>query len=231
MNKKIFHVDTVIFDLDGTLVDTAPDLCAAMNHVLEDLRRPHLELQAVRHMVGHGVRKLIEAGLKATGGIPKDRDMDAEQALFLTHYRHNIARLSQPFPGAMDLIKRLKDNDIALGLCTNKPQDLTLRLLDALDLHPYFSSIIGGDALPHCKPHPMHINQVLHELGAQSDALMVGDTQTDVDAARASDIPVAVVSFGYSARPAIELGADGVAESFAHLSQMIKIKTHRKTRR
>jgi len=217
-----FPVSRVVFDLDGTLVDTAPDLGAAMNHVLDEAGRPPVRLETVRHMVGLGARRLLEAGLEATGGRLSATEEDALLEKFLGHYRENVARLSRPFPGARDLLETLADRGIALGLCTNKPQRLTEALMVALGYDHFFASIVGGDALAVRKPHPAHLRHVLERLGADGPALLVGDSEVDLKTARAAGVPVILVDFGYSTRPVLELGADGVVGNLGLLGTMIR---------
>lgn len=218
-----FDASRIVFDLDGTLVDTAPDLCAAMNHVLAGIDRPPLALPLVRHLVGQGARRLLERGLAESGGLNAD-DPDFEMLLprFLDHYRANIATASRPFAGALDLLDDLKARRIPMGLCTNKPQGLTEALLDALGLAHYFPVVIGGDALPARKPDPVHLDGVLAGLGT-GPALLIGDTVTDLKAARASRIPVLIARFGYSPEPVDSLGADAVFDSFFELSTLLRL--------
>ncbi|GER04873.1 phosphoglycolate phosphatase [Iodidimonas nitroreducens] len=227
MPKTSFQVDKIIFDLDGTLVDSAPDLCAAMNHVLATLDRPSLPLADVRSMVGLGARALIGQGLKATGGIPDGFMIDQPLDLFIRHYRANIARHSQPYAGAHDVLRLLKERGFALGLCTNKPQDLALSLLDALSMRSYFTSITGGDALPFAKPHPMHLDHVRQSLPGRGAAVMIGDSITDAKAARASQMDVILVSFGYSPEPVESLGADLIISDLRALPGLIVKENHR----
>lgn len=220
---KRFPVSKLVFDLDGTLVDTAPDLAAAMNHALGEAGRPPVPLDDVRHMVGLGARRLLEAGLEATGGRI---DAAGEAALlerFLDNYRENVARLSRPFPGAGELLAELAGRGIALGLCTNKPQGLTETLMTTLGFDRFFASIVGGDALAVRKPDPAHLRHVIDRLGGDGPALFVGDSEVDLETARAAGVPVILVDFGYSARPASEMGADGVIGDLKDLFDMFDV--------
>lgn len=219
---KIFRAARVVFDLDGTLVDTAPDLAAAMNHVLAGMGRPALPEASVRAMVGAGARALIERGLAATGGVPAEFDMAPALQRFLDWYSANIVRATRPFPGAEALLGELSAAGIALGLCTNKPQALTEALLEGLGLARWFGCVAGADAVSARKPDPAHLDHVLDRLGGDGPALMVGDTATDVAAARALGLPVVLVDFGYSPVPARTLGGDAVVGSLAELAAMIR---------
>ncbi len=219
-----FRAARVIFDLDGTLVDTAPDLSAALNHVLTAAGGTPLALEDVRHMVGAGARALIERGIAANGSRLADADRDGMLDLFLRHYEAHIADRSRPFPGAAALLERLGAAGVALGLCTNKPQALTLALLDALDLRRHFAAIVGADAAPGKKPHPAHLECVLARLGGDGPAVMIGDSPTDVAAARAFGIPVIAVDYGYSPVPPAELGADALIADLAALAPLLRLE-------
>ena len=215
-----FSVAAVVFDLDGTLVDTAPDLTAALNHVVRESGRPVLAPPLVRDMIGDGVAKLIKRGFAESGGGPNASDMPALTDLFLAHYHAGIADQSRAFPGVVDTLEQLAARGIALGVCTNKPRAATESLLKALDLRWYFAGVADGDG-PR-KPDPRSLLGLLERMGKPPEsAIMVGDSQNDVAASRAAGVPVIVVTFGYTKTPARELGADLVIESFAELPSAI----------
>lgn len=215
---KKFNATTVIFDLDGTLVDTAPDLTLALNHVLGEAGRECVQNAGVRHMVGHGARALIVKGLRDTGELLNDAEIDAMFEDFIEFYASHIAEASRPFPGAVAYLTRLGDAGIKLGLCTNKPQDLTEALLSALDLTRHFDVIAGGDRFAARKPDPLHVTGTLELLGARADeTLFIGDSETDLAAARAAGVPIALVTFGYSRDPVESLLPDAVIESYEGL--------------
>ncbi|MBI3452562.1 MAG: phosphoglycolate phosphatase [Rhodospirillales bacterium] len=209
----------IVFDLDGTLVDSAPDLSAALNRLLVEHRRATVPLAAVRQMVGDGAAKLVERGFSATGGMPAETAPLVRR--FLEIYTAGIADLSRPFPGVTAALDRFAAAGIALGVCTNKPTPASRALLDALDLTRFFAAILGGDG-PVRKPDPRHLTAVLDQLGAApAAALMVGDSMNDVAVARAAKVPVVAVSFGYTKVPAAELGADALIDDFAELPGLI----------
>lgn len=212
---------TIVFDLDGTLVDTAPDLADAMNAVLASLGRPPATLDTVRHLVGLGARRLIAAGLDQAGAPPLDDvDMDAALEDFLRHYEANIAAQSQPFPGAETALAELDAAGARLAICTNKPERLARLLLDALDLSRYFRAIIGADTFSTKKPFAEpYLGAVARAGGAPESSLMVGDSETDVKTAAAAARPVIVMSFGYSEKAASELGGDVVLDDYVALPQ------------
>ena len=205
--------DAVIFDLDGTLVDTAPDILAYLNDMLDELGRPGLDLAAVRSMIGDGVKSLMIRGLEASGGIPDAVDLDDLFHRYLERYSAEPVRSSQPYPGMVDALEALSNAGVKLGVCTNKPQTPTDRLLARLGLDRYFGAAIGGDALAIKKPDPDHLLAVLDRLQVEPQhAVLIGDSDTDLKTAHAAGIPCILVSFGYTAIPASELGADRVID-------------------
>ena len=189
----------VIFDLDGTLVDTAPDLMRATNHVLAARGRRPITMDEVRVFVGHGARVLLTRGLAATGGLPQGYDVEPDYLAFVDYYRDNIAEESAPFPGTIDLLERLRAEGIGLGVCTNKLEDLSVRLLEALDMQRYFGSVVGPDTIGIAKPDARPFRESVARLGlANPRAVMVGDSETDVLTARNAGVPVIGVPFGYT---------------------------------
>ncbi len=204
----------VIFDLDGTLVDTAPDLCAALNHALVALGRAAVDAATVRHLVGHGARALIERGLALSGG-GGEVDIARALPLFLADYAAHIADGSRPFDGAEAALDALSAAGVACAICTNKPVALAEALLAALGWGGRFASVLGGDSLAARKPDPMHVVATAAAAGLPlADAVFVGDTSVDVAAARAAGVPVIVVGFGFADGPVAALRADAVIEHF-----------------
>ncbi len=213
----------VIFDLDGTLVDTAPDLMRATNHVLEGLGRRPLEMPEVRAFVGHGARALLTRGLAATGGLPDAYDVEADYRRFVDFYSRNIAAGSAPFPGLVKLLERLKAEGFGLGVCTNKLEGLSVQLLDALDLSKYFGSVVGPDTIGIAKPDPKPFFEAVQRLNLEAPrAIMVGDSETDVLTARNAGVPVIAVPFGYTPRPVQEFGPDRMISHFDEAYDVIE---------
>lgn len=207
----------VLFDLDGTLVDSLPDLAWAMNQLLGELGREPTTLAEMRTWVGDGAAVLVERCLMATGGLPEQPLAEAIKR-FLAFYRTHTAVETRPFPGVLATLTALCAAGHPLGVCTNKPTDLSLLLLDALGMTHYFSAIIGGDSVPERKPHPGHLWATLEAMQMKGrKALMVGDSPNDVAAAKAAGIPVVVVGFGYTQIPATAMGANIVIADFADL--------------
>jgi phosphoglycolate phosphatase len=215
----VMRLDAVVFDLDGTLVDTAPDLHAHLNEMLAELGRPGFELDEVRPMIGDGARMLLRRGLDASGGMPAGVDLEALFSEFLRRYTARPLRFGTIFDGVVDALEALGAAGIKLGVCTNKPQAPTDRLLALLDLRRHFPAVIGGDVLAVRKPDPGHLQAVLDRLGATPPrAVMVGDSANDVRVAEASGVPCVLVSFGYTTTPALELGAACVIDHMSELA-------------
>ncbi len=217
-------INAVVFDLDGTLIDSAPDLLTAVNRMLGERGRRGLDLGAVTAMIGDGAHKLVERALTATGKeTPTAGELARATRRFIDFYEGHGADLTRPYAGAAEALKCLRDDGYALGVCTNKPQGPTREILDALGLGGYFSAVLGGDSLDGVrKPDPRHLLAAVERLGATPDrAVMVGDNENDVAAARGAGIPVIVVAFGYARVPAANLGADAVIGHFDELPDAI----------
>jgi phosphoglycolate phosphatase len=210
---------TYIFDLDGTLVDTAPDLLSATNAALESAGRMPVDPETLRHMVGFGARSLIQQAFAATGPAVTEDALPGLLEVFLDHYRANIAVGSRPFPRVPETLTVLKNEGARLGVLTNKPQDMTDLLLPRVKLDTYFSAIFGAGRRPYTKPDPRIFHDVLAAAGGVTGfgAIMIGDSITDVATARAAKVPVILVSYGYTPEPAETLGADAVTDDFAEI--------------
>jgi phosphoglycolate phosphatase len=203
----------VVFDLDGTLVDTAPDLAASLNAAMAPFGIAPLATADVRPLIGAGSRALVARGFAAAGRAPSAAENERALAAFLDHYGANIAVASAPFPGTTAVLEALTGQGCRLGVCTNKFHGFSVALLRALSLEQFFPVIAGGDSYPVRKPDGGHIARVVEELGGPlAAAVMVGDSITDVAAARSAGVPVVAVAYGYTATPARELGADAVIE-------------------
>jgi phosphoglycolate phosphatase len=207
----------LIFDLDGTLVDTAPDLLGATNAVLASQNRTPIDPASLRHMVGFGARALIIQAMEATGARPGEDQMDALVATFIAHYRDHIADFSRPFPGVKATLQHLKKEGMRLGVLTNKPIELTTLLLDRLEMAGDFAAVYGAGSRPYTKPDPRIFHDVVKDCGG-GPAIMVGDSVTDLSTARAAGVPCILMTYGYTPVPAAELGADLVLENFADLA-------------
>lgn len=215
MNASAFPFAVIAFDLDGTLVDTAPDLTASLNHALAHLGRPPIDPESVRHMVGHGVRALLRQGLEATGTCDETL-IDAGFPVFLAYYSTHIADHSRPFPGVDAALDALAAQGVTLALCTNKLESLATELVNALGWQNRFAAIVGGDTLPVRKPDPAPLFEAIARAGG-GRAAFVGDSITDTDTARAAGLPCIAVTFGFRDRPADDLGATLLIDHFDEL--------------
>jgi phosphoglycolate phosphatase len=219
-------VRTVVFDLDGTLVDTAPDLINALNFVLEREGLAPVPLHSARNMIGAGARKLIERGLELEG-----RSMGADQVTrltgdFIDYYAAHIADESRPFEGLENALDDLSARGCRFAVCTNKLEWLSKLLLDRLGLSPRFSAICGADTFGVSKPDPAILRQTIARAGGQlSTAIMVGDAGPDVGVARRAGIPVVGVEFGYTEVPIAELKPDRLIKHMRELPAAVESLT------
>jgi len=211
-----FPFDTVAFDLDGTLADTAPDLAAALNHALGKLGRPQVDPESVRHLVGHGARALLG---KALGG--DETLIEQGLPIYLNYYAAHICVGTTRYPGLEDAMDKLAARNVKLAICTNKPGRLTHLLIDALGWRGRFAAIVGADTLAVKKPDPLPLREAIARAGG-GRAVFVGDSITDADTARAAGIPFVAVSFGFSDRPVEALGADAVIDDYAELIEILE---------
>jgi phosphoglycolate phosphatase len=210
-----FPFDIVAFDLDGTLADTAPDLAAALNHALEQLGRPTIEPETVRHLVGHGARALLRRGL-ARSGASDETLVEQGFPHFMDYYAANICVGTSAFAGVDSALDALKARGVRTAVCTNKPECLSRSLLDALGWEHRFDALVGGDTLPVRKPDPAPLREAIARAGG-GRAAFVGDSIVDADTARAAALPFVAVSFGFLDRPVGELGADAVIDDYSEL--------------
>ena len=213
---------TLIFDLDGTLADTAPDLLGATNAVLAARGRPQLDLDHLRHMVGFGAVALITQAMEASGTPVAEGDMPPLIEIFLDHYRGHIADGTRLFPQVAETLETLKADGARLGVLTNKPQELTDLLLPRLGLETLFAAVYGAGKKPYTKPDPRIFHDVVAELGNSGSAVMIGDSVTDLNTARAAGAPCILMSYGFTPVPAAELGADVVLDEFAQLPEALR---------
>lgn len=211
---------TIVFDLDGTLVDSAPDLIGALNVLLTQEGIAPLPLEEARPFIGHGARWLIERGFTAQGHPVPDERMPEIFDRFIAHYSAHLADHTRPFPGVVACLTQLKAAGAKLSVCTNKITSLAVPILEALDLAKFFDSVIGGDLPPAPKPDARHLTMAIAAAGGRPDrAIMVGDAGTDAGAARAAGVPLVLVSFGYTEVPVAELGPDVLIDHFDHLTE------------
>ncbi len=217
---------TVAFDLDGTLIDTAPDLIRSTNYVLEANGYPPVTDELIRPVISFGTREMLRAGIKSHGETAEEARLDTLFHQLLEHYGANIAVESRPFPALIDVLDALRGQGARLAVCTNKREDMTRILLGELQLTNYFDAITGRDTFPVHKPDPEHLFGAIRLAGGDpANAIMVGDSETDVLTAKAAAVPVIGVTFGYTDKPITELGCDGVIshyDTFLETLEMIR---------
>jgi phosphoglycolate phosphatase len=207
---------TLVFDLDGTLVHTAPDLLNALNHVLGGISLAPRALEEVLPYISYGARRMIVEALKISGSERSDLEVEGLLNIFLEHYAENIAVDSQPYPGIVDLLGKVRENGARLAVCTNKREALSKLLLGQLAMDDLFHGLAGRDTFPVCKPDPKHLWGAIDLAGgARERAVMVGDSGTDIATAKAAGIPVIAVDFGYSDPPVRELDPDIIISSYS----------------
>ncbi len=213
----------VIFDLDGTLIDTAEDLAASMNYVLVNQGYAPIPHQDVRHLVGFGAKAMLSAGFqKSCGYTPTPDELTALATDFVDYYHHHIADFSKPFPHTLEALEQLAKNGIVLGVCTNKDETLARTLLSALKMTDYFAAIVGGNTAGIAKPDPAPVHLCLQQMGLRMDqpssftakdkedktkkykAIFIGDSDTDIKAAVASKLDCLIADFGYGPLDEIE---------------------------
>jgi phosphoglycolate phosphatase len=213
----------IAFDLDGTLVDTAPDLVGVLNQILAEHGHAGLPLDAARSVVGHGARAMLALGFAAVGETLSAAETDRLFDRFIALYVGRIAMASRPFPGLEAALDSLEAAGARFAVCTNKRTDLSLALLDALGLTRRFAAVVGPDLAGARKPDPQHLAYAVEAAGGRLErALMVGDSSPDTGAARAARVPVIAVSFGYSDVPIAELGADALIDHFGELPATVR---------
>ena len=217
---------TVVFDLDGTLVDTAPDLIEALNVVFGREGLPPIAYAEARNMIGGGARRMIESALQFEGRAKSHAmsggAVDRMLADFVSHYADHIADRSQPFPGLDAALDHLAARDCRFAVCTNKLEGLSRLLLEALGLTCRFEAICGQDTFGVQKPDPEMLRRTIRAAGGQIQrAIMVGDSGTDIATARAAGIPVVAVDFGYSETPVRHLGPDRLIGHFDELAAAV----------
>jgi phosphoglycolate phosphatase len=209
----------IVFDLDGTLIDTAPDLLDSLNHSLAAGALAAVDAAGFRRFVGQGARVMIERAYAAARRELPAEEHDRLFALFLDHYDAGIPGKSRPHPGVIEAIARFEDAGFALAVCTNKYQASSLALIEALGLTKHFTAIAGQDVFPFRKPDPRHLLKTIELAGGDPGrALMVGDSQTDIDTAKAAGIPVVAVDFGYTDRHVREFEPSAIISHFDELT-------------
>jgi phosphoglycolate phosphatase len=206
---------TLVFDLDGTLVDTAPDLVGAANHVLAAEGLTPVAAHEIRDQISFGARAMIVKGLALRQAARTTAEVDRLLADFLSYYEANIAVHSRPFPHVVEILRDYRARGCRLAVCTNKREGLSRILLRELEMHDLFDGLAGRDTFAVSKPHPDHLTGAIRLAGGVAHrAVMVGDSDTDISTARAAGVPSIAVTFGYTDVPAHQLGANEVIADY-----------------
>lgn len=214
---------TIVFDLDGTLVDSAPDLLEGLNvaMAMEDLTP--VTLEEIRQLVGGGVAVMLKRGLDARGCTVSDERFKELSAAFIAHYELHIADRSTLYPGVVEVLDGYRAAGRRLAVCTNKLERLARMVIENFGLTGHFDAICGGDTFVGRKPDPVHLKGTIARAGGDpAHAVLVGDSVTDFDAARNAGIPCVLMEYGYTDIPAAELGAEAVLADFADVPAAIK---------
>ena len=221
-----WRVRAALFDLDGTLVDTAPDLASAANLMLAELGRAPLDEVGIRDYIGKGVVNLVNRCFEATGG-GSDGQRQRAQEIFERHYIAGIANRARPYPGVVSGLEALERAGIAMGCVTNKAGRFTEPLLEQTGLRRFFGVVVSGDTVERKKPHPDPMLYAARKLGAApAQTLVIGDSLNDVQSARAAGCPVVVVAYGYREGLAPEdLGADAIVASVEEAARSITMSS------
>jgi phosphoglycolate phosphatase len=213
---------TIVFDLDGTLIDTAPDLVGTLNHILAQHKLPPVSFETARLLIGGGAKVMIKRALAAEGRDCSAAELDRLYTEFIDYYAAHIADGSRPYPQLEATLDTLAGAGYRLAVCTNKLEWLSLRLLTALGLTARFAAICGQDTFGVQKPNPAILLKTIMRVGGEpAQAIMIGDSATDVRTARAAKVPVIAVNFGYSDVPIATLRPDRIISSYAELPAAI----------
>lgn len=213
---------TIVFDLDGTLVETAPDLVHATNHALSLCGLEPVAAEEIRPFISFGARAMIKKGLEVHGHRVSDALFETLFSSFLSYYADNIAVGSHVFPGLEECLERLSRRGARLAVCTNKREALSRKLLDALDLSKRFAALAGRDTFPVYKPHPDHLRGAVRLAGGDPQrAVMIGDSDVDVATAKAAGIPIIAVTFGYTDVPVHDLAPDAIIDHYRDLDAAV----------
>lgn len=213
----------LLFDLDGTLADTKPDLHAAMNYILRKNGLDEVSGDATQNLIGGGARVILQRGLLENGVTWPDDQLDAATEEFVLYYDQNIDDHTQLYPNLMPILDAARAGGILMGVVTNKRESLSAKLLFRLGIHSYFDVLVGGDTLPKRKPDPDTIEEALKRLNASpQDAIMVGDSEADTGGAMAANVASICMSFGYRRVSLDELQADAIIDDFSEFAVAAK---------
>ena len=218
---------TILFDLDGTLVDTAPDLMSAHNHVMKKYGYPTKSTEDIRNLVGKGAGALIGRSIwgqakKEFGKIEDEKIKNEMVTEFIDFYAKNIVKESKLVNGVKEFLKWCKNQNISMAVCTNKQEHLSNDLLKKIGIYDYFEYVAGSDTFDYCKPDPRHLTSVIEILdGDIKKTLMIGDSETDANAAKAAEIPVILLENGYTEKNSDEIYHNHLVKDFINLDKIV----------
>ena len=213
----------IVWDFDGTLIDSAPDLARALNLVLTESGREALAVESVRTMIGNGVAKLVERGFRAAGRELSGAELERAVQQFMVHYSANPTAHTKLYPGVRETLAILAQAGVKQGLCTNKPEAVTRLILKELDVDQYFQAVVGGDTTDARKPDPKPLRHCIEAMGATlSDTIMIGDSAVDAGAARALRVPIGLLAHGYRATDVATIDPDFLFEDIASIPNALQ---------
>jgi phosphoglycolate phosphatase len=222
-------IDSIVFDLDGTLIDSLPDVQASLNRLLADENRNGLSLNQLKTLIGHGVNPMIEGAYQITGEPIASEDKRTEAVKqYLQYYKEDPAGHTVVYPDVIDTLNQLKADGFVMGVCTNKPHEISVLVLQALGIDSLFQGVSGGDNYSFTKPDPRHVLHTLELMGSEPDlAVMVGDSHIDGEAGTKAGLPFILVSYGYKLSQKEPLKADKVIDEFKMLPKVINELSNR----
>ena len=218
---------TILFDLDGTLVDTAPDLMNAHNHVMKKFGYKTKSTDDIRKLVGQGAKSLIGRSVwgqakKEFGQIDDGKIKKEMVTEFINFYGQNIVKESKLINGVYDFLKWSKENKISMGVCTNKPEHLAVDLLKKIKIYDFFEYVAGSNTFDFCKPDPRHLTNVIEIMqGDIKKSIMIGDSESDGNAAKAAGIPFILLEDGYTEKNANEIPHDHLIRDFIGIEKIV----------
>ena len=218
---------TILFDLDGTLVDTAPDLMHAHNHVMKKFGYPTKSTEQIRNLVGQGAGAMLGRSIwgQAKKEFSKVNDEKIKKEMvseFIDFYGKNIINESTLINGVKEFLKWCKEENISMAVCTNKQEYLSNDLLKKIGIYEYFEYVAGSDTFNYCKPDPRHLTNVIEILdGDKNKSLMIGDSETDANAAKAADIPIILLKYGYTEKRSDEIYHNHLIKDFVGIEKII----------
>ncbi len=218
---------TILFDLDGTLVDTAPDLMTAHNHVMKKFGYSTRSVDEIRNLVGKGASVLIGRSIwgsakKEFSKITDDKIKNEMVKEFINFYGKNIVKDSKLIKGVLEFLKWAKSKNISMGVCTNKQEHLAIDLLKKIEIYDYFEYVAGGNTFEYCKPDPRHLTSIIEIMnGDIKTSLMVGDSENDADAAKSAGIPMILVEDGYTDKKVEQIHHDHLVKDFVGIEKIV----------